>query len=461
MLKGTTTIELTDVHTGEKQVVTEHNMITNAMTKLFQPTFGHLTNEQTLRGYIPAYKTLLGGILLFDQPINEDADQIYAPAGPALTGCARYDTINTSTGLVLGSYNVTESEYNSTQRKMKFVYDFNTSQGNGVIASVCLTSLEAGYGSYNSDMIYSTSIMKSCFTVPKWLTVGSKDMYSGISTGSYYHLFTIDAEEDICYYFRLTNASTLVIQQRQAGLKNFSLFSVDMPVIETTDNITLETAIGAYRTYQFDRDDNALYIISAAATTIASNATFLVTKVQFGTWNVTQYTMSNTTGTTLYSNGRFGIVHRGNVYMRSNSSYYYVYKLELGNAANVVRLTGSSSSYSIVPVFAVGGRVYWQYTTYSSGLASRIYVADEVTNRLSPSGTGQLQYVYQSYNSYYTPSYVPILNHEMFYYVTCGSISNVGFCYLADYLATINNLSEPVTKTADKTMKITYTIEEQ
>jgi len=32
---------------------------------------------------------------------------------------------------------------------------------------------------------------------------------------------------------------------------------------------------------------------------------------------------------------------------------------------------------------------------------------------------------------------------------------------LADYLATINNLSEPVTKTADKTMKITYTIEEQ
>ena len=184
MLKGTTTIELTDVNTGEKQTVTEHNMITNAMTKLFQPTFGHLTNEATLREYIPAYTTLLGGLLLFDKPITENADQIYAPAGPALTGCARYNTINTSTGLVLGSYNVTESEYNSSQRKMKFVYDFNTSQGNGVIASVCLTNLEAGYGAYNSDMTYSTTIMKSCFTTPKWLTIGSKDMYSGISTGA-------------------------------------------------------------------------------------------------------------------------------------------------------------------------------------------------------------------------------------------------------------------------------------
>jgi hypothetical protein len=56
---------------------------------------------------------------------------------------------------------------------------------------------------------------------------------------------------------------------------------------------------------------------------------------------------------------------------------------------------------------------------------------------------------------------VPVINDEMLYYVTCGSVSNVGFYYLANYLATINNLSEPVTKTADKTMKITYTIEEQ
>lgn len=460
MLKGTTTIELTDVHTGEKQVVTEHNMITNAINRIFQPTLGHLTNEATLRGYIPAYATLLGGIFLFDSPIGEDADQIYAPAGPALTGCARYNTVNTSTGLVLGSYNTTESGYNSSEKKMKFVYDFNTSQGNGVIASICLTSVEAGYGAYNSDMTYGVSILKSCYSSPKWLTIGNKDMYTGISTGAYYHLFTIDPEADICYYFTLTNATTISIQQRQAGIKNFSLFSTSLPVINTSADITLGTAIGSYRCWQFDRDDNALYIISTGSSTIAANGTFLVTKIAFGSWAVTQYTMANTTNTTLYSSSRFGIVHRGQVYMRSNSSNYSVYKMELGNSANVTRLAGTASN-AIIPVFAVGGRVYWQYTTYSSGLYTRLYISDEVTNRLNFSGNSQLLSVYRSYNSYYTPSYVPVLNDEMLYYSTCSDYSNLGFYYLADYLATINNLSEPVTKTADKTMKITYTIEEQ
>ena len=53
----------------------------------------------------------------------------------------------------------------------------------------------------------------------------------------------------------------------------------------------------------------------------------------------------------------------------------------------------------------------------------------------------------------------------MFYWNTTSSGSS-GFypvTYMSmfpQYLATINNLSQPVTKTADKTMKITYTITE-
>ena len=58
-----------------------------------------------------------------------------------------------------------------------------------------------------------------------------------------------------------------------------------------------------------------------------------------------------------------------------------------------------------------------------------------------------------------TPSFTPVRNHPMLYYLSTGSYSNM-FCYLCDYLATINNLTEAVVKTADKTMKITYIIEE-
>jgi len=115
--------------------------------------------------------------------------------------------------------------------------------------------------------------------------------------------------------------------------------------------------------------------------------------------------------------------------------------------------------YALTPAFAVGGRTYWQYDSYSSSI-HRVYVTDEVTNECNFSGTSILTY-YSYSRSYYVPSYTPVLNHEMLYYLSVGSNSNMGFYYLAAYLATINNLSEPVTKTADKTMKITYTIEEQ
>ena len=37
MLKGTTRIELTDVHSGEKQIIEKHNMVTNALQELFSP----------------------------------------------------------------------------------------------------------------------------------------------------------------------------------------------------------------------------------------------------------------------------------------------------------------------------------------------------------------------------------------------------------------------------------------
>lgn len=460
MLKGTTTIELTDVKTGEKQVITEKNMITNALHNLFQPTFGHLSTESTLRGYIPAYATLLGGIFLFDTPIREDANQLYAPAGATLTGCARYNTVNTSTGVILGSYNTTESKYDSTAKKMQFVYDFNTSQGNGTIASICLTHLEGGYGTYNSDMSYSAYAMKSFCSTPKALTIGGKDSYSGISTGAYFHLFAIDTNEDLAYYFSLPTTTSLSFQSRQMGLKNISLFSTTMPIIETSHTITLDHAISGYRCYNFDREDNALYIISTAASTIAANAEFIVTKVNFGTWTVTQTVMTNTSNVVLYSSSRFAIVHRGYVYFRSNAANYSMYKLELGNSANVVKLSGTAS-YAVIPVFGIGGRTYWQYASSST---HRVYVTDEATNRFNFSGNQMLHYhtYSQSYSTYYVvPGYTPVLNNEMFFYLSVGDKSTLTFYYLADYLATINNLSEPVTKTADKTMKITYTIEEQ
>lgn len=459
MLKGTTKIELTNVHTREKQVVQKHNMITNAISEIFQPTLGHLSVESTLRGYVPAYSTLLGGLLLFDSALDANANKYFAPAGVNITGCARYNEVNTSTSKIRGSYNMTESKWDAANKKMTYVYDFNTSQGNGTIASVCLTHLDAGYGTYGSDLQYSTPVAKNCYSTPKQYTVGGKDQYSGISVGNYEHLFLLDPDNDCAYYLKVTDATHLAITKRRMGLKNISLFTNDLVLLESTDLPELTTALASYKHYCFDPDDDALYIFAAANSTTAVNQSFTVTKVVFGSWATTQYTITNTGDATLNTNGRYAFVHRGYVYVRSYNSNYYVYKIQLTNTANIVKLDGNGSTYSIMPVLALNGYVYWQYYYSSSSTSCRMNLADSELNKLKFSGNGYLCSLYNSSN-YTTPSFTVIRNHPMLYYISTGSYSTSYFYFLGNYLATINNLTEAVVKTADKTMKITYIIEE-
>ena len=64
-------------------------------------------------------------------------------------------SVNTSSDKLRGSYNAAESGWmsGSNKKQFKYVYDFNTTQGNGLISSLALTSNAAGscylYGDKN------------------------------------------------------------------------------------------------------------------------------------------------------------------------------------------------------------------------------------------------------------------------------------------------------------------------
>jgi len=461
MLKGTTKIELTNVKTGEKETIEKHNMVTNALSTLYQPKLGHLTQESTLRGFTPCYHTMMGGLLLFDGSITENADRIYAPAGVNVTGCARYNQVNTGTGRTQGSYNLTESKYDSSAKKMTYVYDFNTSQGNGTVASVCLTNIDAGYGAYGCDIVTLQSLNRSLFSTPMNYLVGGRDQYSGISVGTYEHLFYIDPEADIGYYFTVTDSTHLSITKRMLRLKTFSLFNNNLKVMEKLELQVLEKAIGNYKCYNFDPDENALYIFSASSSTVAINSTFMVTKIDLSTWAVTQYTLSNTGDAAFASSSRWAFAHKGYCYIWSSSSPYSCYKIEIANTVNITKLTGTASSYC-APMYAHDGLVHYQYIS-SSGSSiqsgTRQYIADSENNSLKLSGNGYvIAFSYSKY--YYSPSMTPVKDMPLVFYCSLGSNVTPSFYYLTNYLATINNLTEPVVKTSDKTMKVTYIIEE-
>ena len=149
-LKGHTTIELTDVNTGKKEVHEDDNLITNAIQKILGYNgvmYNILSGDSlfdidTTNGtYFSPIKKLTGGLMLFDTQIEENVETVREPAGISLVGCASGISYNGS-NVMAGSYNKQES--GKVDRGYKHVWDFGTSQANGQIACACLTTMAGG-----------------------------------------------------------------------------------------------------------------------------------------------------------------------------------------------------------------------------------------------------------------------------------------------------------------------------
>ena len=151
-IKGKTTFELTDVNTGEVEVIEDSNMITNGLQE-FLRTYGYfgcdILNNDTMRNN-SLWVNLLGGLFLFDSRLEENVNNTFMPAGVKMIGNGSKDVSNSGAVTELGSYNTTESGLQS-DGSIKLVYEFNTAQANGTIACACLTSKIGGYIGMGND----------------------------------------------------------------------------------------------------------------------------------------------------------------------------------------------------------------------------------------------------------------------------------------------------------------------
>jgi len=143
MIKGRTVIELTDVNSGEKQVYKDSNMVTNAIS-LFYKSAG-MTNPSAFNDLLKtdAVENLLGGILCLDNTITESANIVHVPTGINMVANGSVGILNSGNPPELGSYNESESGWQQ-DGSYKLTFDYTTSQGNGVIKSVCMTSKYEG-----------------------------------------------------------------------------------------------------------------------------------------------------------------------------------------------------------------------------------------------------------------------------------------------------------------------------
>ena len=159
-LKGTTRIELTNVKTGEVEVIVKHNLVTNAIPDLLQLNpDGYLFDGsyKLSDNLLPICPNAIGGILLYGEPLEEDPAKYYAPESNPLIGYSS-NNVNESSDPMRGSMNLNESGILDGNKGYRFVFDFSTSQANGTIASLGLTSKYGGLSGYGSALNYESCV---------------------------------------------------------------------------------------------------------------------------------------------------------------------------------------------------------------------------------------------------------------------------------------------------------------
>lgn len=465
MLKGTTRIELTDVNTGAVETYENHNMVTNALRDVLKPLGLCKRPSRFLSDFTPYYRHLLGGIVCFDSEIPENAEKYYPPAGANLVACAVYGEQNNTKNTVRGGFNQTESEVNLKDRYVKYVYDFATSQGNGTISSVCLTHENGGFTSYGSkDAVQENShlLMQSIaedmlqYVYPSNTGAETSSKYSGFTLGKTEMIFLIDREKDCAYYLKVVDKSHIHITKRRTYLKTVSILEnvkTTKPLIAEIELKELQNELKfGYLSYNYDPATDCLYVCTSAEYRLEPGKQILITEIKVDTWEMKQYEVANTTDKNLATdNSGFGFVTEGYILFKTYDNSKDVYKIQIANPANVVKLKRiNTTNVEGMPKFVINGRVY--YDTYDD----QLMIADIESNEII---TTESKSLFNNYNR--QVNVTPVRNEPLLYFCDQGTYSTCGWYMMCNYLATINNLDAPVTKTADKTMKITYILQEQ
>lgn len=529
MVKGSVKIELKDENSGEVQTYTHDNLITNAVQdiinvgmKIFDTsTINDYTTSQTPsyngKKIFPVYKWVLGGILLFKENLVEDANNMSLPIDTydfdlsdmdientnELIGYASNEYYYDASDIRNGQLNQIESkeltDENGNVTGYQFVWDFTTSEANGEINSVSLTSPVCGA----KPFITSTTTSSITNTISASVVVNDNKFRYAVD---------YDPETSIltCVYPEATvEGETIadVIKRRKyfIPINKFSFNNQFLqPELVSEETIKIPT----YTEYLEDETETAGTKSKARAIEIMP-ANELVVKINTSERFSVCCDEDNYYVVYPY---RWGAVREpgdvfGAVVIKKNDftkiSYWFNNSYEeyevdqYGNTTNAIESSSRFMNY-----------ISW-YSGYCICYNKRLYFYTTNTKfyevQIPNSNTSQAGGVFHKsrnpgtdseinfgasmprsaiYNNViYNPRYMQaykkfksissiamgfLYNNEQYCYISdsgkCLTVSYAGvttrlnFGHIRQYLGTINNLEETVHKTSAQSMKITYTL---
>lgn len=485
-LKGKTTFELTDVNTGEVEVIEDTNMITNGLQD-FLATYGYFGCDVLSKDKMGAsslWVNALGGLFLFDSRLEENVENTFMPAGVKMVGNGSKDMSNSGSVTELGSYNTSESGLQS-DGSIKLVYDFSTQQANGTIACVCLTSKLGGYIGMGSENGY----FNDKYNLREYISDYNHQLYSGIAGAEQYlqHLMYPVYHENVIY---LTNPYNIIYNSNYANkhwsttkkiqilkvragfssvsIKNRNVLS-NNDILATYDidipqDILNYVGTNKYGTLAFSDNGGNIFIVFGKTSmdmsfydnyfSFSNNSYIWIMKINRD-MQVTSYRVTNNTGHDIYVSRKTTVFDGDYIWTYTNNSPYTLYGIKYSDSTQIID-TGVSKDLRY-NLFVLGRNLIGICNSY---VGSNNYNPPDIydaVNRTLKKTNGAL------YSN--SEIFIPFVDRRGVYisvYYTTSSSSPNYFTVLKDprYLATINNLSEPVVKTASKTMKVTYTITE-
>jgi len=475
MIKGHSIIELTDAK-GNVERYENDNMVTNAL-QLYLNDLGEYNIS-------PIYMTevrenligsLLGGVLAFDSHIAENANNIICPTGVGMTANGAYGVVSNDSVTEMGSFNSAESGWTS-DGKYKLVWDYTTTQGNGIINCLSLTSANHGYiGEGNSTSLLVKATSRSDYALcgtPQGVgvdgqayirhrTVRGSWTDSTLTLVDYYNMFpTAGHTDEHMSATGKVKLKTYKVPLSKLDLRNsYPAYasgggSEFIPVDEVEIELPLafKNALNGGAPSWYAKQGQYYYMIAGFGFAdygggywgrFANGQTWQVARINPDN-TISSFTVANPAGEQFdfcYQGLAFSadtiLIQRYNMEDPSNSIHYFE---DISTNADVTVVTAPVGANLLAFSYPNEGVAY-----FSSMKADMGQRAVYPTNGNSP-----------AYNMVIQP-----LDDNKLVSVRYESSYGADFYEMiktTNYLATINNLQEQVVKTAEKTMKITYVL---
>lgn len=460
MFKGEARIELRDTKTQSIEIYREENVMTNAVPDIFSNNPSGLlylskaTTNTFDQELFPIATTCFGGLLLFEEKLAEDINQYYAPSTNQVVGYASQDT-NDTTNDKKGSLNLSES--GPIEKGYKFVWDFSTSQGNGRISSMALTHYKAGLSYYGDQCSAKEACLiisrLNIYSTSEWLNYYNWMVEANYATNTFISIVPID-KETIDILVCTEPLLTLGLKDNVANNPPY--------VVKKTSLSVPDLFKGELHGYQIDFHDgkDGYWYGFTSKSDSQSNQTFIkrikIKKSDYS-FSIDQWTLPNVVTSIIgrsskETNGlvyrsKYALLKEGYLYFPNNSRDI-IYKMNINNPVDISNIElGFTSKYTS------GQNTNLYIYPWGDFIRGYDFLIDQNDRVFQTAGAGL--------PSISTPM-IEVGPYRLGYNVYKDGNTQLQKTLLlhTPYLGTINNLSSPILKTADKTMKIIYTLTE-